>query len=302
VSHVRLSPRWYAADLGLSWAARNLAPWLLCAAAESPDERWLLTKSGCPVDLTVGPPGARAAVEELLLAGQLERREDGALGWTWDAWGLLLGLTAGALRQRRWRAKKKPSQPASPAPASPRIEPPPPRVVPGFAPKAPPVRVAPPPEVGVPAGIGVETERIKEALIYGRLQPDGTTQKPPEPRGMPRLRPPTASKLHELLSRGYTADEVLDAVWGLAEMIERRDADPVEWWRASRIFSGYFDTLVVMVTKWRADRQAKAAARLESSGAPAANEGPAHMGDLDIARMLQGTAYGGPTSERAASD
>ena len=290
MTHVRLSPAWYAS--ALSWEARSLGPWLLCVGSESPEERWLLTRDGKPLDVAGGPPGATRALEELLLAGMLERRDDGALGWSWEAWGLIQGLSRGALRQRRWRATRPVHAPARPAPVvTPPAPPPPtPRVIPGFLPVPPPVRVAPPPEEYVEPATSAEVERVKEALLYGRVLADGTMSKPPRPLGCPQIRP-MPSKLFELVSRGYSAEDILDAIWGLAEMIERKDADPVEWWRASRIFSGFFDELAVMVTTWRAGREAKAAARLESAVPAAANEPPAALGGLDIARLLEGTAY-----------
>ena len=65
----------------------------------------------------------------------------------------------------------------------------------------------------------------------------------------------------------------------------------------------YFDELVVKVAKWRSNRKAKAAARMESAAPSAANEAPQTLGGMDIARMLEGTAYKpGGRRDRASSD
>lgn len=92
---------WYAqrSHVALSFDALHLGGMLLNLAKASPEQRWLLDDSGAPTPLRalaliarmVGAPRAierrmEAALRELQDAGTMERRGDGAWGFTEAAW------------------------------------------------------------------------------------------------------------------------------------------------------------------------------------------------------------------------
>lgn len=304
----RISPAWFQSDHGLTWEAVSLVPWLVCEATRSPEERWLLDEDGQPFERKTtlyrspAPPETTTrAISEMLTKNILEMREDGALGFTWESWGSVLGLTQGGLRTRKCRAKKRspvvPAREAEAPKGSPAPEPAAPvaeseRHAPAFVPEAP-VPVVALPGVSRPASVSVIGSQLREALTQGYVDPHtGEFFAPPRPKGLKPLRLPLTSKLDELLDRGFSLEEMIDTVWGLAEMVERGDADPAEWWASTKVFSGYFDTLAQMVAKWKATRERKAEA---IRNAAAANTAPAEstLAAIDMGTILQQSEFGG---------
>lgn len=92
---------WYAqrSHVALGFDALHLGGMLLNLAKASPEQRWLLDDSGAPMALRslaliarmVGAPRAierriETALQELADAGTMEKREDGAWGFTEGAW------------------------------------------------------------------------------------------------------------------------------------------------------------------------------------------------------------------------
>lgn len=101
-----------------------------------------------------------------------------------------------------------------------------------------------------------DVERVREALLYGWGEPKHDPPRPLPPgheEPLPRLQ--FWRSIHELVGGGMTADELLDAVDEVADLVEAGQI-PATSWTNTYVFSGHLAGLRIKHREWRRDQAA----------------------------------------------
>ena len=189
---------------------------------------WATLPTGKPISSTAIAARARKpitvvekAIDQLVDAGTVARRDDGAIG--------LPGFQRhqqGESTERGQQLRARRAEVEAPSP------PPGPQLRMSGEPTAEQRRVA------------HELELVREGLTYGwEGQPE-----PPRPRGLSRLRLHLKG-VEALLASGMDAATLLDAVTKVAELVEVGELPRTDW-TSTKVFSGYLDGMLVQHATW----------------------------------------------------
>lgn len=246
-SHADLDPHAFAMGIGVMLLVRST-----CDALDEL-QPWALLPTGKPVTaagigLKMHEPDV-AKVERSLLAlldtGTFVRREDGAYGMPGFA-----DKQRGESTERAAKSKALKAAAATDATvvqiaaSATSTRPAERRVV--------PVLVASTPDPAAAARATAIVD-LTEKLAYG-----WDNRPPPTPKGLPRLRA-HRSGLDGLLATGMTPAEILEAVVGVAELVEFGELPPTDW-TGTKVFSGWLDGMRIKHAEWSRAKARKVAA------------------------------------------